>query len=68
MIKTSVFDAAKYLKSPEAMADYLSEALATGDTEFICDALDVIDRAKGGPGDRPSPEEPLPIAKRDDQA
>jgi probable addiction module antidote protein len=47
MIKTSKFDAADYLKSPQAMADYLSEALATDDPEFICDALDTIARAKG---------------------
>jgi probable addiction module antidote protein len=46
MIKTSEFDPAKYLKTPHAMADYLSEAVETGDTEFICDALAVIDRAK----------------------
>jgi hypothetical protein len=31
MIKVSKFDAANYLKSPQAMADYLSEALATDD-------------------------------------
>jgi len=37
MIKTSKFDAANYLKSPQAMADYPSEALATDDPEFICD-------------------------------
>jgi probable addiction module antidote protein len=47
MIKISKFDAANYLKSPQAMADYLSEALATDDPEFICDALDTIARAKG---------------------
>ena len=47
MIKTSKFDAANYLKSPQAMADYLSEALATDDPEFISDALDTIARAKG---------------------
>lgn len=47
MIKTSKFDAANYLKSPQAMADFLSEALATDDPEFICDALDTIARAKG---------------------
>lgn len=46
-IKTSKFDAADYLKSPEAMAYYLSEALATDDSAFICDALDTIARAKG---------------------
>jgi len=47
MVKISKFDAANYLKSPQAMADYLSEALATDDAEFICDALDTIARAKG---------------------
>ena len=47
MIKTSKFDAANYLRSPQAMADYLSEALATDDPEFIFDALDTIARAKG---------------------
>ena len=29
------------------MADYLSEALATDDPEFNCDALDTIARTKG---------------------
>ena len=47
MIKTSKFDAANCLKSPQAMADYLSEALATDDPEFISDALDTIAGAKG---------------------
>ena len=47
MIKISKFDAANYLKSPQAMADYLSESLATDDPEFICDALDTIARAAG---------------------
>jgi probable addiction module antidote protein len=47
MIQTSKFDAADYLKSPQAMADYLSEALATDDVEFICAALDTIARARG---------------------
>jgi len=47
MIKISKFDAADYLKSPQAMADYLSEALATDDSEFIRDALDTIARAQG---------------------
>lgn len=47
MVKISKFDAANHLKSPQAMADYLSEALATDDPEFICDALDTIARAKG---------------------
>jgi probable addiction module antidote protein len=47
MIKTSKFDAADYLKSPQAMAEYLSEALVADDVGFICVALDTIARAKG---------------------
>nr|WP_247779625.1 hypothetical protein [Bradyrhizobium sp. 170] len=42
------------------MADCLSEALATDDPEFICDALDTIARAEGmtqiaGLGSLPNP-------------
>ena len=46
MIKTSEFDPAEYLMTPQATADYLSEALETGDIKFISDARGVIDRAK----------------------
>lgn len=38
------FDAADYLDSPAAAADYLSEALATGDAEFIARAIDRVAR------------------------
>ena len=41
------FDAAKYLDHPETIAVYLSEALETGDSDYICHALDTIARAKG---------------------
>lgn len=47
MAKTSKFDAADYLKTPEQIAAYLTEALETGDTAFLCTALDTIARAKG---------------------
>jgi probable addiction module antidote protein/putative addiction module killer protein len=47
MIKISKFDAADYLKTPEAIAAYLTEALATDDAAYICAALDTIARAKG---------------------
>ncbi len=47
MAKTSKFDAADYLKTPEQIAAYLTEALETGDTAFVCTALDTIARAKG---------------------
>jgi probable addiction module antidote protein len=47
MTKTSKFDAADFLKTPEQIAAYLTEALETGDTSFICTAIDTIARAKG---------------------
>ena len=50
MAKTSKFDAADYLKSPEAIADYLSEAFETGDEKFIAEALGAVARAKGMAG------------------
>jgi DNA-binding phage protein len=34
MIKISKFDAADYLKTPEAIAAYLTEALATDDAAY----------------------------------
>lgn len=46
-IKTRVFDAAVYLDSEEAIAEYLTAALETGDASFIADALGVVARAKG---------------------
>src|ERR1700687_2165330 len=47
MVRISKFDAADYLKTPEAIAAYLTEALATDDAAYICTALDTIARAKG---------------------
>jgi len=46
-IKTRVFDAAVYLDDEEAIAEYLTAALETGDASFIADALGVVARAKG---------------------
>jgi probable addiction module antidote protein len=46
-IKTRVFDAAVYLDNEEAIAEYLTAALETGDASFIADALGVVARAKG---------------------
>jgi probable addiction module antidote protein len=46
-IKTRVFDAAAYLDDEEAIAEYLTAALETGDASFIADALGVVARAKG---------------------
>jgi probable addiction module antidote protein len=47
MTKISKFDAADYLKSPVAIAAYLTEALETNDPAYICAALDAVARAKG---------------------
>jgi probable addiction module antidote protein len=46
-MKTSRFDAADYLDSPEAQAEYMTAALETGDAEFIRDAVGVVARARG---------------------
>jgi probable addiction module antidote protein len=47
MVKVSKFDAADYLKTPAAIAAYLTEALETNDAGYICTALDTVARAKG---------------------
>jgi len=41
------FDPAEHLKTPEAIAAYLEEAIEIGDPAFIVDALGVIARSKG---------------------
>lgn len=46
-LKTLPFDAAEYLADPEAQADFLNEAMATGNTEYIAHAIGVIARARG---------------------
>jgi probable addiction module antidote protein len=47
MAKVSKFDAANYLKTPAAIAAYLTEAFETNDPSYICTALDTVARAKG---------------------
>ncbi|MEH2561077.1 addiction module antidote protein [Bradyrhizobium sp. AZCC 2289] len=47
MVKISKFDAADYLKTPVAIAAYLTEAFETNDPAYICTALDTVARAKG---------------------
>jgi probable addiction module antidote protein len=41
------FDPAEYLDNEEAVAEYLTDALATEDVAFIADAIGVVARAKG---------------------
>ena len=47
MVQISKFDAADYLKTPAAIASYLTEAFDTNDAAYICTALDTVARAKG---------------------
>ncbi|HTT99241.1 MAG TPA: addiction module antidote protein [Rhizomicrobium sp.] len=47
MIKTTRFDAAEYLDTPERQAEYISAALETGDAAFVRDAIGVVARARG---------------------
>jgi probable addiction module antidote protein len=46
-IQTTVFDAAEYLDSDDAIQAYLAAALETSDSAFIAEALGTIARAKG---------------------
>lgn len=46
-VRTSAFDAAKYLDTPESQAELLTDALETGDRAYILDALGIIARARG---------------------
>ena len=41
------FDAAKYLENDEAIAEYISEAMLTGDIEIITNAIGVAAKARG---------------------
>jgi probable addiction module antidote protein len=44
---TTRFDAAEYLDSPEAQAEYLSEFLEDGSADEIRHAINTIARARG---------------------
>jgi probable addiction module antidote protein len=46
-MKTTRFDAVRYLDTEERQAAYISAALETGDAEFIRDALGLVARARG---------------------
>jgi probable addiction module antidote protein len=47
MVKTTAFDAAEYLDTPERQAEYISAALETGDAVFVRDAVGIVARARG---------------------
>ncbi|MGN0931560.1 addiction module antidote protein [Falsigemmobacter intermedius] len=46
-IETTAFDAALYLGSDEAVAEFMADALESGDAGYIAHALGVVARAKG---------------------
>lgn len=41
------FDPAQYLTNPEAIAEFMTDALETGDAAYIAKAMGVVARAKG---------------------
>lgn len=45
--KTVPFDAARHLISPEAQAELLSDAMASGDAGYVAHALGIVARARG---------------------
>lgn len=46
-LKTYPFDAADSLDTPQALAELLAEAFASGDAEIVTAALGIIARARG---------------------
>ena len=47
MKKTTEFDASKYLDSTEMIAEYLNQALASGDTDLLLSAIGDVAKARG---------------------
>ena len=47
MPKTTRFDAADYLDTPERQVAYIAAALESGDADFVRDALGLVARARG---------------------
>ena len=45
-LKLKRLDAAKYFDTPEAQAELLEDAFATGDTRYIANALGTVARAR----------------------
>jgi len=46
-LKTTPFDAAEHLTTPEAVAAYLNDAIASGDADELIAALGTVARVKG---------------------
>ena len=47
MIKTTEFDPANYLDNEDVIAEYLTLALASGDTDLLLSAIGDVAKAKG---------------------
>lgn len=47
MVKIQDFDVAHYLDSEDMVAEYLNQALATGDTDLLLAAIGDVARARG---------------------
>ncbi len=48
MIETfTEFDPAEYLSTPETIAEFMSDALETGDASYVAKAMGTVARAKG---------------------
>ena len=47
MGKTTEFDAASYLDCEEMIAEYLNQALASGDTDLLLSAIGDVAKARG---------------------
>lgn len=47
LVKTTPFDAAEFLDSPEAIAEYLNEAFSDGDAAFVARAIGTAARVRG---------------------
>jgi len=45
--KTTAFDAAKYLDTPESQAELIDDALESGNANYLAHAIGVVARAKG---------------------
>ncbi|MGR4863666.1 addiction module antidote protein [Caulobacter sp. LARHSG274] len=45
--KTTRFDAAKYIDTPEAVIAFLEDALESGDAGYVAHALGILARSKG---------------------
>ena len=46
-METTRFDAAEYLKTPEDVAFFLSDALETGDEDYIYRTFGIVARSRG---------------------